>query len=136
MRELHVEAGRWFYDAALRGRVGSLILKGLVDTQLKRNAVDLGWVSAADYEHMDDAARLALEPAVVYVAAFTQLAPGLAIDEFMNLTDRYETEASLLAQHKVVETYHRDLAARGLPRPAVLDAALPAFRKAADAMCR
>lgn len=130
------QASDWFYDAALHGRLGSLVLKGFVDTQLQRTAVDLGWISADAYEQLDSSGRSALQPAVVYLGAVLQLAPGLAVGAFKNPPPvLIENDAMVNAVHEIMRQYHQDLANRGLPRPAILDAELPVFSELADSMC-
>lgn len=130
------QASKWFYEAALHGRLGSLVLKGFVDTQMQRTAVDMGWVTADAFEELDAAGRTSLQPVIVYLGSVLQLAPGLAVGAFAEPPAVFvENDALINVVHEVMRRYHQDLTNRGLPRPAILDADLPAFSEVAENMC-
>lgn len=75
-------AADWFYKSALHGRVMALINVGHQLDMMGRKPVDLGWISAEDYDLLTRAQKSTFNAANVYQAVAYTIAPDLEIGLF------------------------------------------------------
>jgi hypothetical protein len=131
------EARKWFYDAALHGRV--LVLHRVGDSLSfeKGGAVELGWIDEAEYESLSSYEKTALMPANVYHVLALEVAPALKsgphgslISELIPRTERQRPIVDRLA-----EQFSRDLDHAGLPPVAVPESTAPSMDELLPLLC-
>lgn len=122
-----VQARKWFYRAALHGRVMALHRVGNSLSLEKGGAVSLGWVDASEFDSLSNFEKTALMPSNVYNVLSFEIAPtlksgpyGALIADMMPRTERQRSIVDRLA-----EQFSRDLDDAGLPPIAVPESTAP-----------
>lgn len=113
-------AEKWFYLAALHGRVAALTQLGDVQRRLGLGPVELGWIEAQDYEALEQDTRLRLWPTLVYQEAAFRLGGGIMESPlFVLLMESHQPQpaADDDAVRAVTTRFERDLRERGLRMP-------------------
>lgn len=131
------QARRWFYDAALHGRVMVLHRVGDSLSVEKGGAVKLGWIDAAEYDSLSSYEKTALMPSNVYNVLSFEIAPtlksgphGTLIAEIMPRSDRQRVIVDQLA-----DQFHHDLQDAGLPPIAVSESTAPPMNDLLSLLC-
>ena len=70
------KASYWFFESAVYGRYMALEIVGTISTRVTGNAVDHGWISAADYDALESRERNSLFATNVYRHAGQMLLPA------------------------------------------------------------
>ena len=110
-----LEAARdWYYDAALHGRLGALAQYGLVRHVLEGNAVDLGWMPAAEYDQLSQGQQSSVRPATIYERVGHMARPGVT-ELFGGQLISRPTDLQRPIVDRLAQEFVRDRAARGFP---------------------
>jgi hypothetical protein len=121
------EAARWFYRAAMHGRLYALRNYGEVIAARHGGPVGLGWIEDEDFRSLSSRERSALYPSNVYQNVANGIAPQLtegALGWFGNfLTFRTEREQTI--RTRVTDEFHEASVAADLPPTVVADTASP-----------
>lgn len=131
------EARRWFYKAALHGRVLVLYRVGESLSLDQGGPVELGWIDKAEYDGLSSYEKSALMPSNVYNVLAYEVAPelksgilGEIFSEMMPSTDRQRVIVDELA-----EQFHRDLQDAGLPPIVVSESTAPPMEDLLSLLC-
>ena len=131
------QARKWFYDAALHGRVLVLHRVGESLSFEKGGAVKLGWIDEAEYESLSSYEKTALMPSNVYNILALEVAPALKsgphgslISELIPRTERQRPIVDRLA-----EQFSRDLDYAGLSPVAVPESTAPSMDQLLPLLC-
>ncbi len=131
------QARKWFYDAALHGRV--MVLHRIGESLFFENvgAVKLGWIDAEEYDSLSNHEKTALMPSNVYNALSFEIAPelksgphGALIADLMPRSDRQR-----VIVHQLADRFQRDLQAAGLPPIAVSESTAPPMEDLLSLLC-
>ena len=121
------QARRWFYKAALHGRVLALGHVGEALSFEQGGPIELGWIDQAEYDNFSSYEKTALMPSNLYNVLAYEIAPelrsgphGEILAQLMPRTERQQVIVDRLA-----EQFHRDLQDAGLPPIVVAKSAAP-----------
>ena len=133
------QAAKWFYQAALHGRVLALTYVGRQLDNMGSSPVDLGWISADEYNQLTRAERSTFNAANVYQAVAYTIAPELEIglfdDENAGFGTAFAKRFSSIAE-PIAAKYRSDRKGLGL-RPLLVPASeLPPAQEIAELLCR
>ena len=104
----------WYYDAALHGRVAALAQFGLVRHILEGNAVDLGWMPAAEYAQLSQGQQSSVRPAPIYVHVGHMARPGVT-EMFGGQVFSRPSDLQQPIVDRLTQEFLQDRAARGFP---------------------
>ena len=113
----------WYYDAALHGRVAALAQFGLVRHVLEGNAVDLGWMPAAEYAQLSQGQRSSVYPARIYEHVGHMARPGIT-EMFGGQVFSRPTDLQQPIVDRLTQEFLRDREARGFQNFEPLRAAI------------
>ena len=117
------EAERWYYQAALHGRIFAMFKIGILRERLNGGAVEFGWVDEDAYAAMDTKRRADFYPPVIFGAAATALAPEITQSPLMTLAlesaglDKPAGDPATV--ELVVSEFRADLRRNGLSLPSI-----------------
>ncbi len=122
---------RWYYRAALEGRVMALVRYGRTLSESSVSPVELGWIEEAGYYRLTESERRSLEPDSIYQEVAKRLAPE-SYDWAMRSIDSIVpapefTEAHELVIASTVEQFFHDLDAGAYPTPEAIVATFPSY---------
>ena len=131
------QARKWFYEAALRGRVMVLHRVGDSLSFEKGGAVKLGWIDEEEYDGLSSYEKTALIPSNVYNVLAFEIAPalksgplGALMSDLMPHTERQKIIVARLATQ-----FSRDLDEAGLPPVAVSESIAPPVEDLLRLLC-
>ena len=135
IEHLH-EAYRWFYQAALHGRVLALPYAGHAKGILQEGAVGMGWIEQGEFDSLKGMAKSAYEPMTVYNALAFELAPELRDGPFGIIYDMIPTndwQKTILP--KLAEKFERDRLEAKLPPIEIPESTAPSWEDMRSMVC-
>ncbi|MEM8547768.1 MAG: hypothetical protein AAGF46_06355 [Pseudomonadota bacterium] len=134
--ELLIEAQSWFTQSAEHGRVGSLLQLAGVQRRLGETPVSLGWITAEDWDALDEEARDNLRLNDVYLQALTTLAPELATGMGTAMLDRVTaTDLSTNIANKIADDLLNATATNNAQVPVLAPSAVPSWAEMESRVC-
>ena len=132
-----VEAGSWFYQAALRGRLHALTHYGISLEMQGSTPVTLGWIGQDAYDALAEVERLALEPSVVYTALQFDIAPQLLTGLYGRVaSDAWPpSDRQLAIRQSLLVDFYRSVDQAGLPPISVPEADTLDFEDLRSLLC-
>ena len=134
--ELLIEAQSWFTQSTEHGRVGSLLQLAGIQRRLGETPVSLGWITAEDWDALDDDARDNLRLSDVYLQALTTLAPELATGMGTAMLDRVTaTELTTEMANKIADDLLNAAAANNVQIPVLAPSEVPSWTEMESRIC-
>lgn len=131
------DARKWFYDAALHGRLLALHRVGDSLSFEIGGAVKLGWIDEVEYDSLSSYQKTALMPSNVYNVLSFEVAPALKSGPLGSLL--YElmprTEQQRVIVKQLAEQFSRDLNDAGLPPIAISESTAPPMEELLSLLC-
>lgn len=130
------EAYRWFYEAALHGRLLALPFAGEAIGALEGGAVGMGWIEKDEYDALRGFSKSAFMPMTVYNALAFEIAPQLRegpsgmIYEMIPSNDRQKTIVAALA-----EEFEKDREEANLPPIEIAESTAPPLEDIRSMLC-
>ncbi len=132
------EAGEWFYQAALHGRVMALYHVGDSLWMRKGGPVELGWIDSAEYDSLSSFQKNTLLPINVYNVLAFEIAPelksgpnGNLINELMPRSKRQQQVLDAL-----LNDFQEDLETAELPPISVAASTAPPMEELMSLLCQ
>lgn len=131
----------WFYQAALHGRLYALTEMAWLYSWRQQGPVELGWISAKDYDTLDNSGLTAIDPVNVYNDVVHRLAPNLEdgpIGQLLgDMRDAFVRPSARQAAivDELANQFERDRRVAGLPPVVVPEYRGPALEELQALLC-
>lgn len=131
-------AADWFYKSALHGRLLALISVGDQLIMLGKKPVDLGWISAEDYDQLTRAEKSTFNAASVYQAVAFTIAPEIEVGFFeeigLGFGSKFAKRFADIAA-PIAAQFRSDRAELGLDPLIIPASALPSYDELTALLC-
>jgi hypothetical protein len=110
------EAGYWFYEAAIHGRLLALQNYGRSRGRLFGGPVGLGWIGREEYDTLSASEKRSLVPADLYAQVAYDIAPALregVLGDLSRMLPQSTLQETIRAE--LVSEFEQSLSDRGLP---------------------
>lgn len=131
------QARKWFYEAALHGRILALYRVGDALSFEQGGAVELGWIDKQEYEGLSRKEKNALMPANVYNMLAYEIAPELKSGPFGAIAAEFmpSIERQRIIVDGLLTDFSRDLEDAGLPPVLVAESTVPPMEELLLLLC-
>lgn len=133
----HLEdAHRWFYNAALHGRLLALAFAGETIGIIEGGPVGLGWIEKDEYEALQGFPKSAFMPMTVYNALAFEIAPQLRDGPsgiIYDLLPRNERQATILVE--LAKQFEKDREEAKLPPIVIAESTAPTMEEIRSMLC-
>ena len=128
----------WFYKSALHGRLLALINVGDQLVTLGKTPIDLGWISAEDYDQLTRAQKSTFNAANVYQAVALTIAPqvevGFLEEIGLGFGSMFAKRFANIAE-PIVTQFRSDRAELGLDPLIIPASTLPSYGELTELLC-